>query len=122
MNEARFAAAIRHRLDGSLKSIDAPVATQLARARDAALARHARAASASWMTAGNVRLAIGFGPVSRPLFAALAVALVAIVAVQWRAGELVTNLTDVDSALLVDDMPVDALLDKGFEAWLADSQ
>jgi len=36
----------------------------------------------------------------------------------WQAQNSLSDLEDVDSALLADDLPVSAYLDKGFDAWL----
>ncbi len=36
----------------------------------------------------------------------------------WQADEQMNELEDVDSALLADDLPLDAYTDQGFAAWL----
>jgi hypothetical protein len=37
----------------------------------------------------------------------------------WLGETEIAGLSEVDSALLADDIPVEALLDRGFESWLA---
>ena len=36
--------------------------------------------------------------------------------------ERVSELEEVDSALLADDLPIDAYLDRGFDTWLSNPQ
>jgi hypothetical protein len=39
----------------------------------------------------------------------------------WNADQQITELEAIDSALLADDLPIGALTDKGFDAWLKSS-
>jgi hypothetical protein len=36
----------------------------------------------------------------------------------WSSMERAAEIEDVDSALLSDDLPINAYLDRGFDAWL----
>lgn len=39
----------------------------------------------------------------------------------WHAQQYVVELEEVDSAILIDEMPIDVITDKGFDAWLKSS-
>jgi hypothetical protein len=39
----------------------------------------------------------------------------------WQADQQISELEAIDSALLADDLPIGALTDKGFDAWLKSS-
>ena len=36
----------------------------------------------------------------------------------WQQNQRVAEVEEIDALLLTDDLPLDAYLDKGFEAWL----
>ena len=36
----------------------------------------------------------------------------------WQQTQRVAEVEEIDALLLTDDLPLDAFLDKGFEAWL----
>ena len=38
----------------------------------------------------------------------------------WNDFERAAELGEIDSALLADDLPINAYLDKGFQAWLSE--
>jgi hypothetical protein len=42
-------------------------------------------------------------------------------AAYWHASEYIGELEDLDSAILTDEMPMDVITDKGFDAWLKSS-
>ena len=46
----------------------------------------------------------------------LAIAAAAIYT--WQQNQRVAEIVDIDSALLTDDLPIDAYLDRGFQNWL----
>jgi hypothetical protein len=56
-----------------------------------------------------------------PTLGILMLALIAAMASQHSQDERFNESMDIDSALLTDDLPIDAYLDRGFGAWL-DSQ
>lgn len=57
----------------------------------------------------------------RSILAVTALIALAVTAHQHRHDERSDEAIDIDSALLTDDLPIDAYLDRGFGAWL-DSQ
>ena len=52
------------------------------------------------------------------MLAALALVVGLSSGMLWQADEQMNELEDVDSALLADDLPLDAYTDQGFAAWL----
>ena len=48
--------------------------------------------------------------------------LAAALYVHWQGDKLIAELSDIDSALLSDDVPMEALVDKDFNEWLKNSQ
>jgi len=39
----------------------------------------------------------------------------------WHSQQYIAGLAHVDSAILTDDMPLGAIVDNGFDAWLRDA-
>ena len=48
----------------------------------------------------------------------LLVVLTAIALYTWQQNRRLAEIEQIDVELLTDDLPIDALLDRGFEAWL----
>jgi hypothetical protein len=49
----------------------------------------------------------------------MAVLILGLVAVnQWRDTQNAAEIEEIDTAVLTGDLPLDAYLDKGFDAWL----
>jgi hypothetical protein len=36
----------------------------------------------------------------------------------WQQNQRLAEIEEIDAELLTDDLPIDAYLDRGFEAWL----
>jgi hypothetical protein len=48
-----------------------------------------------------------------------AMLIVGLLAIQtWQQSQTVQELEEIDTALLTSDLPIDAYLDRGFDAWL----
>jgi hypothetical protein len=47
-----------------------------------------------------------------------AILVVAFGIAYWHAQNYIVDLAEVDSAILIDEMPMDVITDKGFDAWL----
>lgn len=118
MNELQFGNQIRQLLDEGT-ALDAQTLERLRAARLRALER-ARVPADAPAFAGRGLGSIEDAPrVSRSLLVALVLlvlGLASLYSAQQRrhAAEAI----EVDSELLSDDLPIDAYLDKGFEAWL----
>lgn len=120
MNEQQIAYRIKQYLNRGL-DLDAGKLVRLKAAREQALARQrveSRIPLLAW--AGNIIGRPG-GPstlVPRVLLP-MAVLILGLVAVShWRDSQLAAEIEEIDAAVLTGDLPLDAYLDKGFDAWL----
>jgi hypothetical protein len=123
MNEEfETAYKIRKVLNQGTEAMDAGMADRLFQARQKALANHRT------VQAGALGLA-GLGHISADLFlhrartfaAITALAIGAGGAYYWNNFQQADDNEEIDSALLADDLPVNAYLDQGFHAWLEHS-
>jgi hypothetical protein len=123
MNEERFAYRVRQGLNRSLDDISPTALRRLEAARHFALDRQKQpaiqlaAAGANGRALGNL---LGHDGIRQAL-AMLALLIGMAVALSWQGHQYVSDLEDVDSALLSDSLPPEAFLDMGFAAWLDDS-
>ena len=125
MNEQHFAYRVRHHLNQGL-DLDAQVLARLKAAREQALGSQLQA------KAGLVaQLAGAFGGVdfSAPgrTFSRILLPLVVMVSgmiavTMWHQQQQAAEIEEIDAAVLTGDLPIDAYLDKGFDAWLKRSQ
>ena len=123
MNEQQIAYRIKQYLNRGLE-LDAGKLVRLKAAREQALA-HQRVESRipvlAW--AGNIIGKSG-GPstlVPRVLLP-MAVLIFGLIAINhWRDSQLAAEIEEIDAAVLTGDLPLDAYLDKGFDAWLKPS-
>lgn len=117
MNELRFANRVRQALNRSAGALPPVTLERLRAAREQALA--ARRAEQPALALAGVGTARDWGGFSlRWLLpaAALAAGLSAIYV--WQQSFRVAEVEEVDTRLLTDELPIDAYLDKGFQAWL----
>ncbi|MBI2306012.1 MAG: DUF3619 family protein [Rhodocyclales bacterium] len=122
MNELHFAYRLRQNLNRGLQEIDNDKLDRLRQARERALSAQKRPATHPVLAgAGHFFRFHAEGIRPRHLIAALLLALATGLFVQWHIDEQIAELSDLDSALLSDDMPVEALLDKDFDSWLKSS-
>jgi hypothetical protein len=122
MNEDRYAYRIRQTLNLGLKDISPAASRRLEAARHQALARQTQAAP-QLASAGSGTFAFRVGahaPILKQLLAVVALLLGMWISFYWHSVQYVTELEDVDSALLTDDLPPDAFLDNDFFEWLKD--
>lgn len=119
MNEHQFANKIRQALNQGTR-LDARTAERLRAARERALAAQKAEREPALAWAGNVlgRLG-GIGGLSlRLVLPALIVALGLAAIYSWQQNQRQAEIEEIDAQLLTDDLPIDAYLDRGFEAWL----
>ena len=121
MNEQQIAHRARQLLNKGL-DLDAGKLARLKTAREQALARqrvHAPLFVLVW--ADNVLGRFGgteSSVVTRMLLS-MAVLIFGLLAVnQWRDTQNAAEIEEIDAAVLTGDLPLDAYLDKGFDAWL----
>jgi hypothetical protein len=127
MNENEFGYRIRQALDEGADRLDYKTAYRLEQARVKAVAALREASSAGWrpalVPAAGSSLAgepsAGWAQrlgVAAPL-AALIIGFVAIY--QFHYQQRITELADIDFAMLLDEAPIDAYADKGFGTLLS---
>ena len=119
MNELHFVYRIRQYLNRGLHDLRPETTDRLAAARALALGHQKQTVRQSILaTAGshfqehleNLRV--------KPILAALGIAACVISGSFWVADSRVNELSEIDSALLADELPISAFLDKGFSEWL----
>lgn len=116
--ELQFAHKIRHVLHHGTDTLDDKVAMRLHMARTAALA-HQRQPAALLSLAGLGHLTADF------FRSSFAPTVLAFALVLGAAGVLYVDdvmqadeTEEIDSALLADELPINAYLDDGFQAWV----
>lgn len=121
MNEQAFARKVAAHLSGGARELNDDVSERLRRARERALAAHRP--SRGMFGAVSTALQRFFPPMARPAALAAAILVAVLAGDYWMTWSQVVAMEDVDTALLIDDLPIDAYLDTNFKAWLQhDSQ
>jgi hypothetical protein len=120
MNEHNLGYRVRQVLNQGLV-LDAEKLARLKAAREQALARQRIAAPRTMLAwADNLTGNFGgsFSVFSRVLLPA-AMLILGLVAINtWQQSQAMQELVEIDSAVLTSDLPIDAYLDRGFDAWL----
>lgn len=117
MNETQFARSVALTLDAGLRQLDSSTSARLSAARHQALARQKRVTVRVGRFAGLAGVFHDSRAHLAPWLAAVVLLLVLATGFYWQAQSSLSDLEDVDSALLSADLPVNAYLDKGFDAW-----
>lgn len=119
MNETELGRKIREHLNFGSQQLSREVFMALEAARHRALAsleqEHAHAPA--WQWAGAARSSGGRGSGLRRWLPLMMLLALLGAGLYWQQT-LMPQEEDVDSALLADDLPLDAYLDHGFHAWL----
>lgn len=111
-------------LDQRAGQIGDGTATKLLEARKLALAHYhekpARGWVPAWAAATAGRIAEPFSNNLRAglILLAVLVSLAGVVAWQTINGTSGSEIAEIDEALLTDELPINAYLDKGFDSWL----
>jgi hypothetical protein len=119
MNEPHFGNKIRHLLNQGAP-LDASILAKLRAAREAALARQKSesAQGVSWMGGILGRLGGMSGLSLRLIVPVLALAIGLAAVYTWEQRQRAAEVEELDALVLTGDLPIDAYLDRGFEAWL----
>jgi hypothetical protein len=121
MNEQQIAYRVKQHLNQGLDNLDAGKLARLKAGREQALAHQRVGPGVSVLAwADNVVGAWG-GPSSLVprMLLPMAVLILGLIAVsQWRETQVAAEIEEIDAAVLTSDLPLDAYLDKGFDAWL----
>lgn len=120
-HEREFALRIRRYLDLGASRISTDTAGRLYQARQQALGRARVATGGVSLAGGGMVSAEGLWPALRAIFAFVALVAAIAGASLWNMDQNAAELAEVDTALLADDLPLAAFLDKGFVQWLAES-
>jgi hypothetical protein len=119
-NEREFAYKVRHQLNLGAEGIDDITADRLFEARQKALA-HQKAAGVQLSLAGAGHFAADMIlPHARALVAIVGLVVGVVGVATWNDFQKAAEQEEIDSALLADDLPINAYLDKGFQAWLSE--
>ena len=128
--QARFGYAVAARLSEAEDRLAPDIERRLAQARAAALARHRQAQekpAVAWLARSGAAL-LGGGPgdgsawrARLGLALALPTLLFGLYALQhFQQERFVHRIADIDTALLLDDLPPQAYTDPGFRNYLRD--
>lgn len=124
----RVGKALRPYLDAGTENINPGIAYRLAEARRAAVASmDAQTASSASVSGGTLVMNGGWrSRVTDWRFWGTGLLVAGVISMygfqQWSEDNAARDAADVDVLLLADDVPVDALLDKGFSHYLRDDQ
>jgi hypothetical protein len=119
-DDIRFTNKIRQALnEGS--QVDARISERLRAAREQALAlrKAEREPALAWARDTLVGGFGGFGGFSLRLLLPTLLLIAGMVSIySWQQDQRAADAEELDAQLLTDDLPIDAYLDRGFEAWL----
>lgn len=121
MNEQQIGYRIRQHLSQGLDDLDASKLARLKAAREQALARQRVASRVSFVAWADNVVGRWGGPSSLVprMLLPMAVLILGLIAInQWRDTQVAAEIEEIDAAVLTSDLPLDAYLDKGFDAWL----
>ena len=123
MNEERYAYRVRQALNHGLEDIPTAATRRLEAARHLALSKQKQTVR-ELVLAGAGSFASSLPRVHIP-YLKQALAIVALllgmwISFYWHSVQYVTELEEVDSALLADDLPPEAFMDNDFFEWLKD--
>lgn len=121
MNQQHFVHKVRHYLNLGSEDLDRKTADRLYAARQRALARQRVASSALSLPGVGQISADVFMPYARTFVAVVGLALGVAGISYWSSLQQAAEIEDIDTALLSDDLPINAYLDRGFDAWLKHS-
>jgi hypothetical protein len=120
MNEQHIGYRVRQVLNQGL-DLEAETLARLKSAREQAVARQrAMAPRNVLLWADNVTGGLaGSTSVFSRLILPTAMLLLGLLAIHtWQQSQTVQELEEIDAAVLTSDLPIDAYLDRGFDAWL----
>lgn len=121
MNEMAFGLKVAEHLSASIRQIDGDTLRRLHASRERALELQCPEGLVARLTAKGLGLRLRQALFPQLRSTALAMALVGVFVVghYWATLIRVEAVQQVDAALLIDDLPIEAYLDPEFRAWLA---
>jgi hypothetical protein len=121
MNEQELARQIVQRLNGGLDNIKQGTLYQLQSARQAALDRYRKAPQPVFglAVAGNVASRLSHSRrFNARYIAAAALLVLSLIGISYWQFVMSNDIAEIDVSLLTSDLPINAYLDSGFDAWL----
>lgn len=127
MKEEHYASRVRQALNHGLKDISPAACRRLEAARHLAIDRQKQSAPVLAVAGGgfaggsllSFRGHAGF-PYSKQILAVVALLVGMWLSFYWHSVQYITELEEVDSALLADDLPPEVFLDNDIFEWLKD--
>ena len=116
--DAEFSYKARQVLNKGVDSLDRKVAVRLQVARQKALNMQRGPVRGLRIAGIGHSLELVVFPYARSLLAVMALVIGATGTYYWNAFEQAREYEEIDSALLADELPPSAYLDRGFHAWL----
>ncbi|MBI5898937.1 MAG: DUF3619 family protein [Rhodocyclales bacterium] len=116
--DSEFGYKTRQILNEGLERIDGKATRSLHEARQAALRVQRQPASVLRLAGFEHGIDFGLGRHLRTMLAVSALMIGATGTYYWNAYSQAQEYEEIDSALLADELPPSAYLDKGFHAWL----
>lgn len=124
MNEERYASRVRQALNHGLKDIPPASARRLEAARHLAMSRQKQTAPRLVLANSDLpRFHFNFASDNRYLRQILAIFALLLgmwISFYMDSNKYISEIEEVDSALLSDDLPPEAFLDNDFFEWLKD--
>lgn len=119
MNELYFAQRVRQHLNRGLQELPSATLSRLEAARRGALARQKATVHQSGLAMAGSFIHRHIDHLHlKQVFVVLMLITGITSYTYWHADKSIAELGAIDSALLADDLPIGALTDKGFDAWL----
>jgi len=116
--ELEFAYRVRRVLDEGVDHLDKGAAARLRQSRQAALDRLAAPVAGLRLAGIGGLSTVHFSQQARGILAAMALLVGAVGTYYWNSFEQAAEHAEIDSALLADEVPFNAYIDQGFQAWL----
>ena len=117
-NEAEFGKKLKLLLNDSARQIDDSKLDRLKIARESALARQKVAVPVFGLAWAGAKMGDMNVLSPRYLLPVAALVLGAMSVNIWQQNQSVNEIEEIDASLLSGDLPINAYLDKGFDAWL----
>lgn len=116
--DTEFGYKTRQLLNEGLDRLDGKVTVRLHEARQTALAKQRQPVAVLRLAGIGQGIDFNIGLHARTLLAIMALTVGAAGTYYWNAFAQAQEYEEIDSALLADELPPSAYLDKGFHAWL----
>lgn len=116
--EDAFGRHVVAHLSAGVHDLDDGLAARLRKGRQRALAAHRPDRTLLHRMYACGRRALLLRPVLRQTVALAAVVVLVGVGDFWSTSAMLAEMTEIDAALLADELPIDAYLDADFSQWL----